>query len=589
MPVKFKVETDKNQNIIFKTNAKGNELLRTPLLNKGTAYSKKERIDFGLDGLVPPRILPIEKQIDIINDRYQRLGSPFEILKISMNFNEAKLANVKRNLDITRFNFLRDLQDRNEILYYAFCNRYLNKVLPIIYTPTVGEAVRRYSRNTAKFRGIFLSPDNIDSVSKIFENFRFDKPTIAVITDNQGILGIGDQGVGGIDIPIGKLSLYVLGAGIRPWETMPITLDVGTDNKKDLKDPYYLGYKTGRLMGDAYDRFIEKFINGIKEKFPNILIQWEDFSRQNAFSILDKYRYDVLSFNDDIQGTGSVALAGVLSACKLSEKSLKDQKFVIFGAGAGGVGIARRIEACLEDKYSLSETQARKKIAIIDSRGLVTDLRKVADYKKHFSKNKKVFSNWEIKDEKNITLNEVIKNFKATVLIGTSGVSGAFTTNIINEMKKNTERPIIFPLSNPTINSEATPNQILKQTNGSAIVATGSPFKPVKINGKKTIIGQGNNFFIFPGVGFGAILSHGHHISDNVFTEAAIVLSELTKRENLENGCVYPDISNIREISARIALKTTDLISEEQNTKQYSLDDIKSKMWVPRYCPIEGF
>jgi len=301
-------------------------------------------------------------------------------------------------IDIARFNFLRDLHDRNEILFYAFCYAYMEEVIPIIYTPTVGDAVIRYSRDSARFRGIFLSPNNINKVDKIFNQFRFKRATIAVVTDNQGILGLGDQGVGGIDIPIGKLSLYVLGAGVRPWETMPLTLDVGTDNPVDLNDPYYLGYKTGRLKGKDYDSFIHRFIESIKSKFPDILIQWEDFSRQNAFSILDRYRYRVLSFNDDIQGTGSVALAGILNGLKISKKELKDQKFVIYGAGAGGVGIARRISACLQTKYKMSKGIANSKIAIIDSKGLVTDQREVEDYKKPFIKNKNVYENWEIKN-----------------------------------------------------------------------------------------------------------------------------------------------------------------------------------------------
>ena len=445
----------------------------------------------------------------------------------------------------------------------------------------------QYSRNTARFRGVFLSPKNIDSICNIFSHFRFKHPSIAVVTDNQGILGLGDQGVGGIDIPVGKLSLYVLGAGIRPWETMPITLDVGTDNVDDLNDDFYLGHKAGRLKGKDYDLFIEKFISGIKEKFPDILIQWEDFSRQNAFTILDKYRYEVLSFNDDIQGTGAVALAGIINAMKIAKQSIKDQKFVIYGAGAGGVGIARRIAACLETKYNLSEKQALDKIAIIDSRGLVTNERIVDDYKKPFSKDKKLYSKWDVKDSKYIDLLEVIKNFKPTVLVGTSGQTGSFNNEILKEMTKNTDRPVIFPLSNPTSNTEATPSQIYKYTNGKAIVATGSPFKAMSYHGKEIIIGQGNNFFIFPGIGYGAILSKGHHIGDEVFTEAAIILSDLTPKTNLQKECVYPSVKNIRNISAEIAYKTTQIISDEQGTKDFSIDEIKNAMWKPVYSKIK--
>lgn len=586
MAIKFDVKEDENKNILFLTNAVGNDVIRAPLLNKGTAFSEEEREKFGLDGLLPPRILTLEQQIEKTYKRYARLGIPEEIYKKCMELNEIKKNVIKKEADLSRFNFLRDLHDRNEILFYAFCQTYLEKVLPIIYTPTVGEAVKRYSRDSSRFRGIFLSPKNINSIDRIFDHFRFKRPSIAVVTDNQGILGLGDQGVGGIDIPIGKLSLYVLGAGIKPWETMPLTLDVGTNNPYDLQDPYYLGYKKGRLTGNEYEEFMDKFIQGITEKFPNILIQWEDFSRQNAFTILDKYRYKILSFNDDIQGTGAVALAGILNALKLSKEDISDQRFVIYGAGAGGVGIARRIAACLISKHKISENKVYDKIAILDSKGLVTDQRKVSDYKKPFIKKKNIYKNWNIEDITNIKLLEVVKNFKPTVLIGTSGQSGHFTNDILKEMSGNSSRPIIFPLSNPTSNTEATPQQIYKITKGKAIIATGSPFPPFNFNGKNIVIGQGNNFFIFPGVGLGAIISKGDYISDSVFTEAAYCLSEMTPKKLIEKGMVYPSIKEIRNISAKIALTTTQQIAYEQDTKHYTLEEIKQFMWMPHYHPL---
>jgi len=584
MGIYFDVQED-NKKLVFVTDAEGNDVIRAPLLNKGTAFTKEERDILGLDGLIPPKILSIENQVEKINQKYERLGMVFNILK-STNSGQQMPA-LKKTIDIARFNFLRDLHDRNEILFYAFCYANLEKVLPIIYTPTVGDAVRRFSRDSARFRGIFLSPDNIDNVERIFSHFRFKRPTIAVVTDNQGILGIGDQGVGGIDIPIGKLSLYVLGAGIRPWETMPLTLDVGTDNPRDLKDPYYLGYKSGRLTGEEYISFIDKFIEGITKKYPNILIQWEDFSRQNAFTILDRYKCKVLSFNDDIQGTGSVALAGIMNGLKISDENLKDQRFVVYGAGAGGVGIARRIAACLKGKYNISESQAHEKIAVLDSKGLITDQREVADYKKPFSKNKNFFKNWDVEDISNIKLAEVIKNFKATVLIGTSGQKGHFTDEIIKLMCGNTDRPLIFPLSNPISNSEATPHEIYKVSKGKAIVATGSPFEPFNYDGKNIVVGQGNNFFIFPGVGLGAIMSQGGcYINDEVFIEAAVTLSDITPDSNIKKGIIYPDVANIREISAAVAYATVKSISKDQGTKELSLQEIKSEMWKPQYHPV---
>ena len=391
MKIHFDVKEEDDQKLTFITDADGNDVIRAPLLNKGTAFSVDEREELGLNGLIPPRVLNIEQQMEKVHQRYQRLEAPIILCKDCDRLNRESIQSLKKEIDIAKYNFLRDLQDRNEILFYAYATLYLKDVIPIVYTPTVGDAVLRYSRDSARFRGIFLAPSSINEAEKIFDQFRFKRPTIAVVTDNQGILGLGDQGVGGMNIPIGKLALYVLGAGLRPWETMPVSLDVGTNNLEDLADSQYLGYKSGRLQGEKYLDFIDKFVEAVQEKFPNMLIQWEDFSRQNAFTILDKYRYKVLSFNDDIQGTGSVALAGILNGLKLSGEELKDQRFVIYGSGAGGVGIARRIIACLISKFKLSETQAFSKIAMIDSKGLVTDLREVADYKKPFSKDKKFF------------------------------------------------------------------------------------------------------------------------------------------------------------------------------------------------------
>ena len=583
MSIIFDVQETDNKQLVFVSNAEGNDVIRAPLLNKGTGFSKEERDTFALNGLIPPRILNIDEQVEKIRVKYNRLGIAFDIIKSSKKIEKSKIEFLKKEINISRYNFLRDLQDRNEILFYAFAYKYMEEVIPIVYTPTVGDAVKQFSRNSARFRGIFLSPYNIDNAKTVFDHFRFRNPTIAVVTDNQGILGLGDQGIGGMNIPIGKLALYVLGAGIRPWETVPLTLDVGTDNKNDLKDHYYLGYKAGRLSGAEYEEFMDKFINGIKEKFPNILIQWEDFSRQNAFTILDKYRYKMLSFNDDIQGTGSVALSGILNALRFSGESLKDQRFVIYGAGAGGLGIARRIAACLESRYKKTTKISHENIIILDSRGMVTKERYVEDYKKPFSKEKNFYKDWNIQDISCITLLEVIKNFRPTVLIGTSGCRGHFTKDVIKEMNENATHPIILPLSNPTINSEATPQEIYKFTNGMAIVATGSPFEPFQYDGKTVLIGQGNNFFIFPGIGLGAIISHGDYISDDVFTEAAYTLSDHISDELISKGTIYPSFNNIREISAKIALTTTNQIAKEQGTSEFKIEDIKKYMWKPSY------
>ena len=574
--------------IHFLTSAKANRIIQIPLFNKGTAFSKKERDTLKLHGLLPPQILSINQQIEKIYHRYRRLGIPLQICKTCKMTDKKKYLKLKQEIDVARYNFLRDLQDRNEILFYALAQRFLTEMVPIIYTPTVGEAVQRYSRDSARFQGVFLSPQNIQITGSILDQLRFKKPTITVVTDNQGILGLGDQGVGGIDIPIGKLALYVLGAGIRPWETLPLTLDVGTDNPEKRKNPYYLGYKAGRLRGKEYDKFLDKFIKAIKKKFPHILVQWEDFSKQNAFNILDRYREEITSFNDDIQGTGSMALAGTLNACKLAQKDLNKHKFLVYGAGAGGIGIARQITTCLQTRYKVSAKKAQKKIAIMDSHGLVTEEREheVEDYKKPFCTSKNEYKNWDIEDSTQMSLSEVIKNFGVTILYGTSGCTGHFTPQVLTAMIENTDHPIIFPLSNPISKAETTPQQIYKVTQGQGIVATGSPFPPFTYAGKKRIIGQGNNFFIFPGVGLGAIISKAKYISDEVFTKSAYALSDATPDSLICKGTIFPHITQIRKISEKIAWATANQIAHEQQAPGYSITDIRSRMWKPQYHPI---
>ena len=586
MTVHFDVIEDDDHKVLFVTSAEGNDVVRAPLLNKGTAFTKQERDIFGLHGLLPPHVLTIEEQARKIHQRFHRLERLVDACLSSKEVDDEKRAELRREIDITKYNYLRDLQDRNEILFYAFSYRYMKDIVPIIYTPTVGEAIKNYSRDSSKFRGLFLSPSNIDSVGAIFDRFRFKKPTIAVVTDNQGLLGLGDQGVGGMPIPIGKLALYVLGAGVKPWETIPITLDVGTDNPEALANPYYLGHKAGRLRGSEYEEFIEKFISGIKTKFPHILVQWEDFSKQNAFTVLEKYRHKVSSFNDDIQGTGAMALAGTLNALKKSGEELTDQRFAIYGAGAGGIGIAQQVANCLKIKYNLSQEEASSRIAVLDSKGLVTDQRAVEEYKKPYVKSRNVCRSWDVEDDSRIDLLDVVRNFQPTVLYGTSGRPGHFTDEVLRAMTDNTPEPVIFPLSNPTAMSETTPQHIYKSTKGKAIVATGSPFDPFQYEDRNIVIGQGNNFFIFPGVGLGGIISNADYISDTIFIEAAYTLSKCTPDTLISRGTVYPPITDIRNISAKVAQTTANQVAMDEGTYEFELRDVKARMWVPNYPPL---
>ncbi|MCK5099845.1 MAG: oxaloacetate-decarboxylating malate dehydrogenase, partial [Desulfobacteraceae bacterium] len=417
---------------------KGPDVLRYNYISKGTAFSEDERDKLKLTGYLPPRIKTLEEQIK----------SSLEIIE-------------NKNNDIERFIYIRSLFDRNVVLAHAVIATNITKFLSIIYTPTVGLACQQYSSMFRRANGIHLHPRNIDKVEDILRNYSDNDIRVAVVTDNQGILGIGDQGAGGIAICLGKLMLYTQGAGIAPWHCLPISLDVGTDNLQLLKDPNYLGYKHERLKDKDYLNFIEKFSKAFKKVFPNALCQWEDFSKQNAFTIRDAYLHDLISFNDDIQGTGSIALAGVLAAMKVKKEKMKDQVFLVHGAGAGGIGIAEQIYTELIGS-GLTKEQAIEKIFTIDSKGVVTSNRKLEPYKEKFAKDIKSLT-W-LKNPEDNTLLNTIKNEKVTVLLGTSGQPGCFTKEVVNAVLKNTDRPVILPLSNPTVKAEALPKDIYKWT-----------------------------------------------------------------------------------------------------------------------------
>jgi malic enzyme len=460
---------------------------------------------------------------------------------------------------------------------------------PIIYTPTVGEAVQKGSHIFRHSRGLYVSPGNVEILDRMAESLPSSDIDVIVVTDNQGILGIGDQGVGGMGIPIGKLSLYTLGAGISPAACLPICLDVGTDNELLLDDPLYLGHKHKRIKGDSYYRFIDRFVEKIKSTFPNALLQWEDFSKQNAFSNLEKFKDDMLSFNDDIQGTGAVVLAGILGALKVTGEALENQRFLVFGAGAGGVGVGRQIKNALL-VAGLSEDEATNLIFTVDSRGLVMSGRPgLDDYKKDLSKNDDKVKEWKVKDRSNITLEEVITNAKITVLLGTSGQPGTFTQSVVEAMGRNADIPLIFPLSNPTSKTEALPKDIYEWTEGKAIVVTGSPFDDV-VSGDQTFrIGQGNNVFIFPGVGLGALAAQATLITSEMFTAAATSLAEMTPPDAKETHGVYPRIAQLSEVSEKVALAVFDKAVELGLSKAPTDVDpakiIRKRIWKPEYLP----
>ncbi len=508
-------------------NLKGFDVLRYNNISKGTAYTIKEREKLKLSGFLPPRVKTLGDQV-----------------KSSLRILEAK------ENDIEKFIYIRSLYDRNVVLAHAVVANDVTKYMPIIYTPTVGLACQQYSSMFRRANGIHFYPGNIKYADYILRNYTDQDIRIAVVTDNQGILGIGDQGAGGIPICLGKLMLYTQGAGIAPWHCLPISLDVGTDNQDLIDDPEYLGWRNKRLRGDDYDKFIDRFVKAFKRNFPNALCQWEDFSKQTAFDIRDRYLEEVVSFNDDIQGTGSVTLAGVLAAMKVKKEKITDQVFIIHGAGAGGIGVAEQIQTELMEQ-GLSDQDARDKIFTLDSRGVVTSDRDIEPYKLKFAKDPEKLA-WLNTPEDNTLLN-IIKNEKVTVLIGTSGQAGCFTKEVVDAVSANADIPVILPLSNPTANCEALPEDIYKWTNNKALTATGSPFAPVNVDGKEIRIGQMNNAFVFPGVGLGVVASGATKVLPVFFSAAAHAVAEFISEEDIADGILCPPLDALQEVSIEVA------------------------------------
>jgi len=548
-------------------NLHGADLLHNPLLNKGTAFPENERSIFGLTGLLPPHVSTIKEQINRVYENY-----------------------VSKDDNIEKYVYLRSLQDRNETLFYALLQRYAEEMTPIIYTPTVGEAVRRGSHIFRFSRGLYISPENVDMIDVMASNLDSEDVRVIVVTDNQGILGIGDQGVGGMGIPIGKLSLYTMGAGINPAWCLPICLDVGTDNEALLDDPLYLGAKARRLEGEEYDLFIGKFVDHIKTLYPGALLQWEDFSKQHAFTNLDKYQDKLLSFNDDIQGTGAVVLAGVIVALRIAGERLADQKFLVYGAGAGGVGVARQIKNGLMAE-GLSEQDALARILTVDRHGAVSrDRDDLEDYKLEFAADPSVCAGWGMAPGERVNLAGIIRNWGATVLLGTSGQPGSFTQEVVEAMAANCHSPLVFPLSNPTSKAEAHPKDIIHWSGGRALIATGSPFDDVEFQGKKRRIGQGNNVFIFPGVGLGALASGATRVTPEMFTAAAVRLADMAPADCATTFGIYPRVSQLRKVSLQVALAVYNTavrqgIASAHQEGDDPMSKIQAMVWKPEYVP----
>jgi malate dehydrogenase (oxaloacetate-decarboxylating) len=543
---------------------RGVALLHDPLLNKGSAFTAEEREVFGLWGFLPAHVATLEEQLDRTYENYARKDSAIE-----------------------RHVFLRSLQDRNEILFYAVLLRHLEEMIPIVYTPTVGEACRAYSHLFRHARGIFITPENIGHVDRIFGSLPIGNVELIVVTDSEGILGIGDQGAGGMGIPIGKLSLYVAGAGIHPSGCLPIVLDVGTDNEELLRDPLYLGLRRSRLRGEPYFSLVDRFVQAVKRHFPRALLQWEDFSRQNAFTLLERYRKAIPSFNDDIQGTGAVVLAGTLAALKLTGGKLTDQVFLIYGAGAGGVGVSRQLHVGLGEA-GLTPQAARERILTLDSRGLVIHGRPgLEPYKEEFAVAAERVRGWGLDPAARIGLIPAIEKARVTAIYGLSGRRGDISEAVVRALMANAPCPLVFPLSNPTANCEADPADIYRWSGGRAIVATGSPFPDVILGEKRFVVGQGNNAFVFPGVGLGTLAVGASEVTDGMFTVAAHRLFELVPQDRLQQRCVYPPYVALREVSKEVAIAVGEMAVRDGVAPPRSRAEVaaavEAQMWLPRY------
>lgn len=562
------IVTDASGQSYISTRVKGFPLLRFVLVNKGTAFTLEERRELGLDGLLPSRVSSMAQQLDRCYQQFQRRGTNLE-----------------------KYVFLRELQENQEVLYYALIEQHLEEMLPIIYTPTVGEAVEQFSEIFQNPRGMTVNPDNIDRLDDVTDAYPLHDVRMIVATDSSAILGIGDQGYGGLAISIGKLSLYTVGGGLSPFHTMPVALDVGTDREDLREHPLYLGALQERLEGDAYLAFIDRFVDAIEARWPNAIIQWEDLAKEAAFTVLERYRKRIPSFNDDIQGTGGVALAGIVAACRRKGTKLSDERVIVYGAGAGGVGVANAIREGMI-REGLSHEEATQRIFVLDSRGLLLEGRsRMDDYKMTFAHKRSWIDGWSFEGEAP-NLAEITRQGKVTCLVGLSGQPRSFDQDLIEMTLENTDRPIIFPLSNPTKLCEAIPAEVIQWTDGKAMVATGSPFLPVEHKGETHVIGQGNNAFIFPGLGLGAVLARASEITDGMVLAAAYALADFTTEKYADSALIYPPLSDLQEVSRRVALRVIEeavragVSREDLPTGDALVAHIEKNFWRAEYLPV---
>ena len=549
------------------TPRKGEAVLTDSFLNKGTAFTARERDELDILGLVPPAIFTIEQQLGRVYESFCSKQTPLE-----------------------KYIYLAGLHDRNEVLYYRLVHEHIDEMMPVVYTPVVGEACQKFSHIFRRGRGLYIGIDQKDNIERILRNYHAAEPSVIVVTDGERILGLGDQGAGGMGIPIGKLCLYTLCAGISPYSTLPITLDVGTDNEERLADPLYVGLRHKRVRGAEYQDFIDRFVAAVKKVFPNVLLQWEDFLKDNAIFQLERFRHELLTFNDDIQGTAAVVVVGIFGALRLTGGKMSDHRLVFAGARASAHGIAELfVSALVEEGMPVEE--ARKRIWTCDTKGLaVSDRPGLEGFKKEFARDRAELASWKVADPGKITLEETIDNARPSILVGVSATPGTFTEAIVKKMAAMNERPLVFPLSNPTSKSECTAEQAVQWSGGRAIVATGSPFAPVMHDGVKHRIGQCNNAFIFPGIGLGCCVGRAKHVSDGMFLEAAKALATHVTEADIRESAVYPQLSTIRDCSHSVACAVIRRAVKEGYADPDVLngleETVRRAMWYPEYLPI---
>ncbi len=555
---------------VLETTLSGFDLMNFPMLNKGTAFTESERTDFALHGLLPPHVGNLEDQAA-------------RRLKVLRDF----------ETNFERYAYLRDLEDTNETLFYAVLARNIEEMMPLVYTPTVGEGCQRFSEIWRKPRGLFLSYPNQHRIREILAHHRYDTIRAIVVSDGERILGLGDQGAGGMGIPIGKLALYTACAGIQPQVCLPVLLDVGTDNLERLEDPVYVGWRHHRVRGAEYDDFVEAFISAVIERWPHVLLQWEDFAGSNAGRLLERYRDRLCTFNDDIQGTAAVAAGTLLAAINVTGTPLTEQSLALLGAGSAGLGIASLLLTAMKNA-GLSEAEARRRFYAVDKDGLlVEDIAGIRPAQQPVVQPRSAVANWQLEHADHISLLDVVRNARPTTLIGVSGQAGAFTEEVVRAMAAAVERPVIFPLSNPTSRSEATPTDLMSWTDGRALIGTGSPFAAVSWNGRQVPIDQTNNSYIFPGMGLGILSVSARRVTDAMFMAAAKCLAGLSPARNSKSGRLLPPVSELRSVSFAVAKAVAQQAIDDGVADPLGHQTMESRIcanvWQPVYLPYRFY